>query len=251
MSYCDNTKIELTKGDDGHYSMNYNGNYEVFHVFADFPDYLAQNSILIQVRSPIDIDVEDPEGYIISKQSNDILGALYTETGINGDGYPDDLVLIPNRKTGDYQITVIPEPDARDTDTYTLEVTAGDTTIILAEDVQIADIPAQPYVVESTEEGIFQKIGDTTPPTIESVTLNAYTISPDASIHVTVEATDNVGVTSVTADDFALVETGSTWEGDITAPSDTGDYTLTIRAEDAADTKKKTRINAVGAFLSP
>ena len=76
--------------------------------------------------------------------------------------------------------------------------------------------------------------GDTIPPVIESVTLDAYTTIPDATIHVTVEATDNVGVTSVTADGIALVETGSTWEGDITAPSATGDYTLTVIAEDAA-----------------
>jgi len=76
---------------------------------------------------------------------------------------------------------------------------------------------------------------DTTPPTIESVTLDAYTTIPDATIHVTVAATDNVGVSSVTADGVALVETGSTWEGDITAPSATGDYSLTIRAEDAEE----------------
>ena len=77
--------------------------------------------------------------------------------------------------------------------------------------------------------------GDNIPPDIMSVILDAYTVFPDAAIHVTVEAIDNVGVTSVTADGVALVETGSTWEGDITAPSDTGDYTLTIRAEDAAE----------------
>jgi hypothetical protein len=76
--------------------------------------------------------------------------------------------------------------------------------------------------------------GDTIPPTIISVTLDAYTTIPDATIHVTVNATDNTGVTSVTADGASLAETGSIWEGDITAPSTTGDYTLTIRAEDAA-----------------
>jgi len=84
---------------------------------------------------------------------------------------------------------------------------------------------------------------DTIPPTIESVTLDAYTTIPDATIHVTVEATDNVGVTSVTADGVPLVETGSTWEGDITAPSPTGDYTLTIRAEDDAGNFAETTVD--------
>ena len=84
---------------------------------------------------------------------------------------------------------------------------------------------------------------DTTPPTIESVTLDAYTTIPDATIHVTVEATDNVGVASGTADGVNLVETGSIWEGDITAPSTTGDYTLTIRAEDAAENYAETTVD--------
>jgi hypothetical protein len=218
-----------------------------------------ENQITITAFCPVDLTVTDPEGFIINKQSNEIPGATYIETDLNGDGDPDDQIIIPDRKIGDYQITVIPEPDAELTDIYTLEVSTVDTAIVLAENVPISDIPAQPYVIESTEEGVFQKIVDTSPPTIESVTLDAYTTIPDASIHVTVEATDNVGVTSVTADGVALVETGSTWEGDITAPSTTGDYTLTIRAEDAAgnaaetivDYSVVTPIGGLGAGISP
>ena len=84
---------------------------------------------------------------------------------------------------------------------------------------------------------------DTEPPTIESVTLDTYINIPDSSFHVTVEATDNVGVTSVTADGVALVETGGIWEGNITAPSSTGEYTLTIRAEDAAGNFAETTVD--------
>jgi len=84
---------------------------------------------------------------------------------------------------------------------------------------------------------------DTEPPTIESVTLDTYINIPNSSFHVTVEATDNVGVTSVTADGIALVETGSIWEGNITAPSSTGEYTLTIRAEDAAGNYNETTVD--------
>jgi len=84
---------------------------------------------------------------------------------------------------------------------------------------------------------------DTEPPTIESVTLDTYINIPNSSFHVTVEATDNVGVTSVTADGVALVETGSIWEGNITAPSSTGEYTLTIRAEDAAGNYNETTVD--------
>jgi len=115
-------------------------------------------------------------------------------------------------------------------DTYELQVNATDIYGNSNTSVSIALT-----VTEAEEE-------DTIPPTIESVTLDAYTTIPDATIHVTVVATDNVGVTSVTADGIALTKTDGTWEGDITAPSTTGDYTLTIRAEDAAGNFAETTV---------
>jgi hypothetical protein len=113
-----------------------------------------KNLFELGIFCPADITVTDPNGLTINKQTNEITGASYIETDINGDGDPDDLISIPDRKMGNYQITVTPEPDAEATDTYTLKVSAGDTTIVLAEDVTIADIPAQPYVIESTETTI-------------------------------------------------------------------------------------------------
>jgi hypothetical protein len=115
---------------------------------------LTKNTISFTATCPVDLSATDPDGFAINKSSNEIPGATYTERDINGDGDPDDQIIIPNRKTGTYQITVIPEPDAELTDTYTLEVTLGDTTLVLAENVTISDIPDQPYTIESTEEGI-------------------------------------------------------------------------------------------------
>jgi len=63
--------------------------------------------------------------------------------------------MIPNLKIGDYKITVIPKTDAKPTDTYTLKLSAGDTSIILAESISISDIPDQPYIIRSTEGGHF------------------------------------------------------------------------------------------------
>jgi len=91
--------------------------------------------------------------------------------------------------------------------------------------------------------GVVPALADTEAPFIESVTLDAYTTIPDAIVHVTVETTDNEGVSSVTADGVNLEETGSTWEGDITAPSATGDYTLTVTARDAAGNNAQTTID--------
>nr|AAU43661.1 chloride channel [uncultured archaeon GZfos23H7] len=130
------------------------------------------------------------------------------------------------------------------TDVFTVNTTAAVGTALDTYDLQVnaTDIYENSNTSVSIALTVTEAV-DTTPPTIESVTLDAYTTIPDATIHVTVEATDNVGVTSVTADGTDLVETGSPWEGDITAPSATGDYTLTIRAEDVAENFAETTVD--------
>lgn len=110
--------------------------------------------INITAYSPVDLRVTNPEGLVIDKQSNEIPGASYVETDINGDGNPDDIIVIPEHKIGDYRIAVFPEPNAEPTDTYTLEVSSGGTTLVLAKDIPISDIPEQPYIIESTEKGV-------------------------------------------------------------------------------------------------
>jgi len=105
--------------------------------------------ITITSYSPVDIVVTDPDGLTISKQLNKISGASYTEFDINGDGDPDDRISILYQKIGNYLISVIPEHDATPTDTYTLEVSTETTTITLAENVSVSEIPTEPYVFES------------------------------------------------------------------------------------------------------
>ena len=134
---------------------------------------------------------------------------------------------------GEYSLVVLQDG----TYTVNIEATGYESWKIFVNSEYVTDgnsVDVSTSIGEVTYVDFTQEVVDTEPPTIESVTLDAYTTIPDATIHVTVEATDNVGVTSVTAGGVALVETGSIWEGDITAPSTTGDYTLTIRAEDAA-----------------
>ena len=99
---------------------------------------------------PIDLHITDPDGFTISKTLTEIPNAVYKEADINGDGDPDDTILIPVRKTGNYYITVIPEPGADPTDTYTLKVYGVSTTIVLAENVPIISIPTEPYRIQSS-----------------------------------------------------------------------------------------------------
>jgi len=117
--------------------------------------------IAFAAKSPVDISITDPDGFLITKQLNEVPGATYLEIDLNGDGDPDDYVTIADRKRGDYLISVTPQPDAIATDTYTLEIRADGTTVILAEDIPIGDIPRTPYIVRSTDEEVIPIIPGT------------------------------------------------------------------------------------------
>jgi len=109
----------------------------------------------IIIKSPADLVVVDPNGFTITKELGEVPGMHYIEFDLDGDGEVDDMVAMLERKIGDYSITAIPEPEALPTDTYTLEVWADNVIIALAENVQISNIPSQPYIVRSTETEIF------------------------------------------------------------------------------------------------
>ncbi|MBC8275561.1 MAG: hypothetical protein H8E40_11425 [Chloroflexi bacterium] len=109
--------------------------------------------VFVIVICPVDLVVTDPQGLSISKNSSQIVGAIYMQDDFNNDGSPDDLIYIPQAKTGMYLIQVIPEPGANPNDTFSLEVSINGQSIILAENVQVKDIPSEPYRVQVTESG--------------------------------------------------------------------------------------------------
>lgn len=117
-------------------------------------EYFVRRGITLDLLSPVDVVVTDPDGLIISKEVNEIPGATYNEIDIDGDGDLDDQIRIPDRKIGNYIIEISPEPGASPTDTYTLKVSLFGVPIILAENIQISDIPSDPYIIESTPTGI-------------------------------------------------------------------------------------------------
>lgn len=120
--------------------------------------------VLVSAGSPVDLIVTDPDGFTITPTTiipseleflRQIPGVLYySEIELGPDGRPIDQVYSYVAKTGDYLIEVVPEPDALPTDTFSLTFTTDlATTTVLAENVPIADVPDQTFIVRSTEEG--------------------------------------------------------------------------------------------------
>jgi hypothetical protein len=120
-------------------------------------DLLTTESVM---SPPAYLLVTDPDGLRVGvvdpstgEEVNEVDGATYSVT------YPDpDSVLqeicIPYPEVGTYSVSVTPHPDALPTDTYGLTLQMGDASFTLADNMQIGDIPDEPYSVETTDAGI-------------------------------------------------------------------------------------------------
>jgi hypothetical protein len=98
---------------------------------------------------PVELSITDPSGRHLEVNINEIPGGIYEKGDFNGDGEMDVFFAIPNPKTGDYKIMVIADSNALPTDTYSLEAIINGQTMVLAQDVQIQNIPSEPYIIES------------------------------------------------------------------------------------------------------
>lgn len=194
--------------------------------------------VVFIARCPVDLIVTDPDGLRISKEFNEIPGASYLEVDING--APGVQIRIPDRKIGAYIIDVIPKPDALPTDTFTLELSLFGASMIIARNVQISDIPAEPYVVISTETGIIPPI---IPATIDfdSDTLNLK--SKGKFVTVYIEIPPGYDVSQI---DISSIRLNGTVPA-LAKPTQIGDYDK----DSVADLMVKFDRAAVKGLLTP
>lgn len=118
----------------------------------------------IKAKSPIYLSVTDPDGNNIDQTTytvtadeylREIPGILYySQTDIDGNGFEEDTVYSPQIKKGEYIIKATPKPGASPNDTFGLVFEGNASTIIIADNVKISDIPQQGYGVKYSEEGI-------------------------------------------------------------------------------------------------
>ena len=156
---------------------------------------------------PVDIEVTDSLGFRVSKTVNEITGAIYVETDLNGDGSLDDQIIIPDPISGSYSINVIPEIGADPLAKVTLTVEDHGEISTLLSEVSVIDLPTEPIV----------KTIDRTTPEL-TVSVNPSVLIPVdnrmAPITVDLSASDNdpsmtvvlAGIISSDVDDVDFVE---------------------------------------------
>lgn len=93
---------------------------------------------------PVDLIVSDPAGRILSKDINEIPNAFYENSDFNDGNDLYDFFAIALPSIGNYLISVVPKPNAAPTDTYSLKAIINGQTMVLAQDVQIQNIPSEP-----------------------------------------------------------------------------------------------------------
>jgi len=184
-----------------YYKMEYRNPtlYDIFSVFSTdewFP-------WMITIECPADLIVKNPDGALISKQVNNIQYASYFEDDFNNDNDPDDMIILLDKKTGIYEITVVPEPDAELTDSFTLKVAVGDQTIILAENVKISDSPDIPYEILVLDDNVFIPVNiDIKPGSYP----NSINVESKGNIPVAVLTTDVFDATVVDPDTVMFLD---------------------------------------------
>jgi hypothetical protein len=111
--------------------------------------YLKSNAILINIASPATLYITAPDGSHAGYEPSTGQLVFDFPIAISEPGDEPFCLLIPYPEKGVYLIHVIPEPNALPTDTYSLEVIINGQTMVLAQDVQIQNIPSEPYIIES------------------------------------------------------------------------------------------------------
>ena len=111
------------------------------------------NICTVRGFSPIELRVTDAQGRVIDKNGSEIPGGSYTLVDSDIDGDSEVIVSFPVDSVGDINIEVFPDSAAQPTDTFSVTVdnTYFSETLILADQVEISQIPPEGYQVELFE----------------------------------------------------------------------------------------------------
>jgi hypothetical protein len=114
---------------------------------SDFSSILCaldDNCAVVEVHSPVDIEVTAPSGRKIAIGLTSIPGASYMNVP-EADGHDGATVLIPFPEGGQYTIKAMPKAGALSTDTFTIMLTQNGVTTPIAQDMPIKNIPSSGF----------------------------------------------------------------------------------------------------------
>ncbi|MBN2211730.1 MAG: carboxypeptidase regulatory-like domain-containing protein [Sedimentisphaerales bacterium] len=97
------------------------------------------------LNSPATIEITNPCGVVFDKDSSEVNGMYYRVFDCDDDGHEEQVAIFLSPKEGPYSVKVVPDPCAEPTDTYTLEEYKFGEKTVLAENVEIQDVPDEPY----------------------------------------------------------------------------------------------------------
>lgn len=103
------------------------------------------NDLRITGLCPIQLLVTDPMGHTIDEETSSIPDAIYFKGDYNFDGDLDCSIHIPDALDGQYSITVVPLAGASSTNEFSLLVNYAGISWLLARDLEVSDIPEEPY----------------------------------------------------------------------------------------------------------
>lgn len=109
----------------------------------------AQNLRMLRFVSagPIQIAITDPEGHVVSREANEIEGAVFI------DGDREVIIEIPHSIAGIYEVDANVSGSANRLQRFDVSVTDDVNTLVLAERELIANVPRDPYLVRNDQDG--------------------------------------------------------------------------------------------------
>jgi len=109
---------------------------------------------------PVTLSITDPVGRIIGPSIQQIPGATYAEFDVSSDSRLDAVVHLTGYTPGAYRVVVLAKPGASPTLTVTLRLRLNATTITVASNVQIQNLPVTPYLAPVLVNADFDFDGD-------------------------------------------------------------------------------------------
>jgi hypothetical protein len=101
---------------------------------------------VVYTTGPVDVVLGVSNGLVITSEMPEVADRLYYSIfHIDQDGRLDDMVTIGAATPGIYTVGVVQEPDALPADIFSLTLVTPAQVTILAEDLQVQDIPSEPY----------------------------------------------------------------------------------------------------------